>query len=271
MSETWVLLRGLVREARHWEGFPELLRANRPDATVVTLDLPGNGGLHLSDSPTSVSEMVDALRQQLDSLGLEAPYHVMALSLGGMVALNWLQRFPGEMAAAVLINTSASGFNPFWQRLRPANYGPLLRFALYGRDIYAREHTILRLTTNMLPSADISAIASRWAAYAASHPTSRRNALRQLWAAIRFRAPAQLPATTPVLLVNGAADNLVHPLCSVTLAGAWRCPLRVHPHAGHDLPLEAPRWLAETTLDWVNGLASNTAATEPVHAGRAKR
>ncbi|KAF0810485.1 hydrolase [Alcanivorax sp. S71-1-4] len=268
MNETWVLLRGLVREARHWEGFPDMLRASRPGASVETLDLPGNGALYLSDSPTSVSDMVDALRAQLGSRGLKPPYHVMALSLGGMVALNWLQRFPGEVAAAVLINTSAAGFNPFWQRLRPANYGPLLRFALYGRDIYAREHTILRLTTNMVPSAEMSAVASRWAAYAASHPTSRRNALRQLWAAIRFRAPAHLPGTTPVLLVNGAADTLVHPLCSVTLAGAWRCPLRVHPHAGHDLPLDAPRWLAETALNWVDGLASHRQAdvTDPALA-----
>jgi pimeloyl-ACP methyl ester carboxylesterase len=265
MNETWVLLRGLVREARHWEEFPDMLRASRPGVSVETLDLPGNGALYLSDSPTSVSDMVDALRAQLGSRGLKPPYHVMALSLGGMVALNWLQRFPGEVAAAVLINTSAAGFNPFWQRLRPANYGPLLRFALYGRDIYAREHTILRLTTNMVPSAEMSAVASRWAAYAASHPTSRRNALRQLWAAIRFRAPAHLPGTTPVLLVNGAADTLVHPLCSVTLAGAWRCPLRVHPHAGHDLPLDAPRWLAETALNWVDGLAGHRQAdvTDP--------
>jgi alpha-beta hydrolase superfamily lysophospholipase len=116
-----------------------------------------------------------------------------------------------------------------------------------------------------VPSAEMSAVASRWAAYAASHPTSRRNALRQLWAAIRFRAPAHLPGTTPVLLVNGAADTLVHPLCSVTLAGAWRCPLRVHPHAGHDLPLDAPRWLAETALNWVDGLAGHRQAdvTDP--------
>src|SRR5690606_1129116 len=115
MNETWVLLRGLVREARHWEGFPDMLRASRPGARVETLDLPGNGDLYLSDSPTSVSDMVDALREQLGSRGLKPPYHVMALSLGGMVALNWLQRFPDEVAAAVLINTSASGFNPFWQ------------------------------------------------------------------------------------------------------------------------------------------------------------
>ena len=45
---TWVFLRGLVRERRHWGKFPADFQRECPDADIVTLDLPGNGA---ADSP----------------------------------------------------------------------------------------------------------------------------------------------------------------------------------------------------------------------------
>lgn len=262
MSETWILLRGLVRQSRHWDDFPTMLAEARPQACVHALDLPGNGSLYREPSPDTVEGMVDALRGQAAAQGLEPPYHLMALSLGGMMAVNWLSRYPEDIAAAVLINTSAAGFNPFWQRLRATNYLALLRHLAFTRNPLPREEAILRLTCNLLAADEERAIALRWAALAHEAPTSRSNALRQLRAAIRFRAPAQLPASVPVLLASGAGDRLVHPACSVTLSGAWRCALRVHPHAGHDLALDAPRWLADTVTDWVEHLNSQVSLAQ---------
>ena len=60
-------------------------------------------------------------------------------------------------------------------------------------------------------------------------------ALRQLLAAMRYRAPRRVPPV-PLLLLSGAADGLVHPACSAAVARAWRLPMAVHPDAGHDLP-----------------------------------
>lgn len=262
MKETWILLRGLVRQSRHWENFPSAVAEARPGAQVHALDLPGNGSLHQTTSPATVAGMVDALRSQIAARGLPPPYHIMALSLGGMIAVNWLSRYPDEIAAAVLINTSAAGFNPFWQRLRAANYGALVRQLLFVRDPLQREQKILDLTSNLLSAHEAQAIAQRWASLAREAPTSRANALRQLRAAICFRAPARLPPTVPVLLVNGAGDHLVHPVCSVTLSGAWHCALRVHPLAGHDLALDAPRWLADTVSDWLENLTPQPATRQ---------
>lgn len=42
-GRTWVLLRGLVREQRHWEQFPALLATQLPGDRVLCLDLAGNG------------------------------------------------------------------------------------------------------------------------------------------------------------------------------------------------------------------------------------
>ena len=47
---SWILLRGLTREARHWGAFTSLL-AQRSGEDVVTLDLPGSGEFAALPSP----------------------------------------------------------------------------------------------------------------------------------------------------------------------------------------------------------------------------
>jgi len=47
--EHWVLLRGLMREQRHWGAFPATLARALPGAAILTPDLPGNGTRHAQD------------------------------------------------------------------------------------------------------------------------------------------------------------------------------------------------------------------------------
>ena len=66
---TWVLLRGLMRETRHWGEFPALFQAAVAAQQVVTLDWPGNGSLHEENSASNVAEMAEHCRMQLRQLG----------------------------------------------------------------------------------------------------------------------------------------------------------------------------------------------------------
>ena len=77
--EHWVLLRGLMREQRHWGSFPATLAAALPDSLMLTPDLPGNGERHTLDSATRVTGMVEFCRQDLLSRGLKPPYRLLAL------------------------------------------------------------------------------------------------------------------------------------------------------------------------------------------------
>jgi pimeloyl-ACP methyl ester carboxylesterase len=92
----------------------------------------------------------------------------------------------------------------------------------------------------------------QWTDWRRAHPVSRANALRQLLAAMRYRAPRRVPPV-PLLLLSGAADGLVHPACSAAVARAWRLPMAVHPDAGHDLPLDAPDWVVAQVVAWPAG------------------
>jgi pimeloyl-ACP methyl ester carboxylesterase len=246
---TWVLLRGLTREKGHWGPFVDQLHAAMPAARVLALDVPGNGERYRERSPARVGPMVDALREQLAAMQVPAPYHLLALSLGAMVAIDWATRYPHEVAGAVLMNTSLARFSPFHHRLRAANYPALLSLLAGRGGIERREATLLRLTSAR-PEAHPDAVA-RWTAIFREHPVSAGNALRQLLAASRYRAPVERPAVPLVMLV-GAGDRLVDPRCSRAIAQAWGATLLEHPWAGHDLPLDDAGWVVEQVGRWAN-------------------
>jgi len=248
---TWVLLRGLMREARHWGEFPMLFQNTLGAQNIVALDFPGNGRLHGEDSPNSVAEMADFCHTQLMQLGYTPPYSVLALSLGAMVAVAWSELYPSELEKMVLINTSLSPYNPFYHRLRPANYPVLIRHLLFGSAVQ-REILILKLTSSLASDTERKqAILQQWTAYARECPITRANILNQLRAAVSYRAAPVAPSV-PVLLLVGQQDRLVDVKCSHTLAHHWGCAIRLHPTAGHDLPLDDGVWVSQQVKDWLN-------------------
>lgn len=250
-APVWILLRGLVREQRHWGAFPAQLQAALPAAVIVTPDMPGNGSRCRETSPATVPGMVEALRAELQARGIAGPVRVLALSLGGMVACEWRARYPREVECCVLVNTSMRPFSAFHERLRWPNYPAIVRELLSG-NAASREALILRLTSTR--HGGDAALLRQWAAWQREYPVTRANALRQLWAAARYRAPLQGQGC-PVLVLNGRADQLVDPCCSERLARAWEAPLEQHPSAGHDLPLDEGEWVVRKVAAWTAGLA----------------
>lgn len=244
---TWVLLRGLMREQRHWGAFPELLSQHLNGSRVIAIDLPGNGSLHRERSPASVEAMAQWCRQELLRRELPPPYKLLALSLGAMVTVAWGEAEPAELRSAVLINTSLRPYSAFHERLRPAAWPLLVRMALTAPDPQVVETAILRLTSEQ--HAHDCELLGQWVAWRRNAPVSRANALRQLMAAARFQAPRK-PPSIPLLLLAGGKDRLASPRCSEQLARAWQCDRVVHPEAGHDLPLDDGRWVARQVRDW---------------------
>jgi len=239
---TWIFLRGLTREARHWGEFPAIFRSAIADADIVALDLPGNGRLHQMASPLSIEEMAEYCRSELRSRGIPPPYHLLAMSLGAMVAVAWAADHPQEIRASVLVNTSLRPFSPFYQRLRPHNYPALGKLAFLGGDDREWEELILRLTSNHVDRR--TDVLDAWLSYRRECPVSRRNVIRQLFAASQYRAPTIKPPVR-MLILTSAADALVAPRCSKQLALQWQAEIVVHPTAGHDIPLDDGPWVAE--------------------------
>ena len=244
-NNTWVFLRGLARESRHWGSFLADFQHALPGSQVLALDLPGNGPLSQQSSPLSIQAMVAHCRDELALRHIQPPYHVLAMSLGGMVSVAWEQAYPQEIAAQVLINTSMRPFSPFYQRLRPENYPRLLKLLISRAPPETWERTILEITSNR----SLVEVLPRWLALRQACPVSNANVLRQLLAAARFSAARQAPKA-PTLVLASTQDRLVSATCSQNLAQRWASPLKLHPSAGHDLTLDDGPWVAAQVSDW---------------------
>ncbi|MBU1435734.1 MAG: alpha/beta hydrolase [Gammaproteobacteria bacterium] len=230
-----ILLRGLSREQAHWGDFLGLLQRAVANP-VLALDLPGTGQALAETAPANLTYTVSQLRARLGEEH-QRPLHLLAMSLGAMVAIEWATQYPAEVASLLLINGSAANLTPFYQRLKWQSY-PLVAQALFASAL-KREQLILQLTANN-PRLRHEQLA-HWQHIAMERPVRKLDVLRQLLAASRFCLPAK-PAC-PVLLVASRHDRLVDWHASQRIAELWQVPLLLHGTAGHDLALDDPKWL----------------------------
>ncbi len=250
-----------MRESRHWLDFPAYftthVRAHDGRPTeVVLLDLPGFGTENDGVVPDTIDGFVDDCRRRLrphvrpdEKLGL------LAVSLGGMVALNWLARYPEDFSCGVIVNSSLGDISPVWQRMRPSNWPVIVRAPFLSP--LARERLLLSRTRHQ---GDLDADARRYAEIATQTPPKKAHAIAQLRAAIRAKSPRSIDVPTWILASHG--DDLVSWRCSQAIADRLSLPLKLHTAegihaAGHDLPLDQPAWVCEQ----VNALTESLRAS----------
>ena len=244
----FILLRGLAREAAHWLDFPEhLQRSLGNDCQLHLVDFPGCGKYFAQPALTSIAAMTDHARTEIATATILArndAIYVLGISMGGMVALDWAQRFPQELRGLVLINSSA-GDQPFWWRLRPGAW-PAMIFALLAIN-RAREARVLKIVSNN--TADYAQHLNQWLSIQQQRPVSRATILTMLHAAARFRPQAKCAVTGVVFASQ--YDRMVSAQASEAIAKQFNWPIHHHPHAGHDLPMDDPHWLADKITLWL--------------------
>jgi pimeloyl-ACP methyl ester carboxylesterase len=249
LGQHWVLLRGLARESRHWGDFVPLLQSAFPEARITLLDLPGTGCFYQQTSPSSIKAITDSVRRHALNNGLlQQPVTILALSLGAMVAWEWMRRYPEDICGAALMNTSFADVSPFYQRLRWQSYRNFIALAM-TRNLHKRESGILQLTSNRRTQR--KQITNAWEKIQTERPISLKNSVRQMIAAASYR-PGDIKPRQPVLLLNGLGDRLVAPACSESIHKKWQLELRRHLWAGHDLTLDDGAWVVSQLKDWLD-------------------
>lgn len=235
------LFRGLIREKRHWGSFLVHLKETFPEALITTIDIPGAGDYYTSPSPLSIRGMVEQMRQ--DYLKFKTPNedsHLVAISLGGMISVEWLKHYPNDFDRATLINTSFGGISPLHHRLLPEAFLFLLKVpVLKGRP---KESRILELVSN---HKDVfNDTLDMWEGIQKERPVSLPNTFRQLFAGACFKVGNFVPPI-PVQLLASTKDRMVSINCSRAIARKWNLSLEEHPTGGHDLTVDDPKWVAE--------------------------
>ena len=246
---TWVLLRGLGRDSRHWGTFIDVFQQRIGNDKLVMLDTLGNGRYADQQSPINISQYTEHCRQQLSEktalvlANEEGRIHIVALSLGGMIALDWAQRYPEEVKSLTLINSSVANLTPWNRRLKFLSLIKLLKVLLIDNSEKSIEQMILTLTSNQQQP---HPMLTQWTDYRIASTTTLGNLLRQLVAAARFRV--ETPLLISPLIICSRSDNLVAYRASKDLYNAIGGQIIIHSWAGHDIPLDDPIWLIKNIV-----------------------
>ncbi|MGS0680739.1 alpha/beta fold hydrolase [Shewanella sp. 125m-7] len=160
---TVVLLRGLMRDKRHWGEFELTLRHRLSGKhNVSAIDTLGNGDLVNQPSPLSIAAYGDEILKQFELMNqlsqtgqVEANvFYLVGLSMGGMIALDLAARQGPELSlqrshqqqshgrhracmikGVVVINSSAANLSPWYQRFQIGGVISAFRRRIKGRTI----------------------------------------------------------------------------------------------------------------------------------------
>ena len=238
---TFVLLRGLAREAKHWGEFETALSNASYCQKIIMCDFPGVGIHHNMTGPASIRQIVDFIKSNHHSqLEKEKPLFLIGLSLGGMVAYEYLKQHPGLFEKVAIINSSFRGLSPLYHRVKPGAIVQLLRI-MAEKQHTKREASILRLISNF--HTQDQKVLHKFVEICNKRPVKIRNVVNQLIAASRYRFKlAKIPEFKGLVLCS-REDRMVSYQCSHAFAKALQWPIAEHSLAGHDLPLDAPEWI----------------------------
>jgi len=228
-SPAVLLLHGLGANASSWSlQFEPLIAAGmRP----IAPDAPGFGDSSYDGRGWNFQKVVVGLVRLLDDLQT-GPVHLVGLSMGGVIAQQFVLAYPDLVRKLVLVST--------FSVLRPENISQWLYFAqrlavvhLVGLDTQSRI-----VARRVFPAPDQQALREMAEKQIASaNPQAYRAAMRHLGL---FDSRSRLKGiTSPTLVISGANDSTVSPLRQKVLAdGISGARQVIIPNAGHAVAID---------------------------------
>lgn len=245
------LLRGLTRESGHWgPSFTANIKAEFPNATITMLDLPGSGEYYNVKAGLTINKIMEFMREkQLENIEARKGRNViMVTSLGGMVAVEWIEKHPEDFQGLVMISSSFKGICTMDERANPAVRGEMIK-VLFEKDLRKREMILLNINSN--DTANFEVTLEEWIDIQKVRPMSKANIIRQTIAGMRHKLTTT-DLNIPVLVIGSKGDRLVSPSCISKVSDAFNATLVWNDTAGHGIPVDAPEWLVSTFKTWMD-------------------
>jgi pimeloyl-ACP methyl ester carboxylesterase len=234
-----LLLHGMGSSSADWLPIAPELEANYH---LLLVDMRGHGQSSLAtNGDYAISSMAADVGIVLDAFGIEQT-HLLGLSLGGCVALQFVVDNPGRTKRLVLVNTFA--------RLRSTGMGGLrsrlTRLYAAARDM---DRLAWYVASSLFDNPEYQRI---------TYQRMRHNDLgairRTMIAILRFNVLKQLHRIqSPTLVMVGDRDKTVPRRCAVDMmARLPNAQMRVISDAGHALPYDQPEAFLATTFDFLS-------------------
>ncbi|MFK7828076.1 MAG: alpha/beta fold hydrolase [Oligoflexales bacterium] len=244
-----LMLHGLSRSSRHWEGFDKRLAEN---FTVITLDCRGIGRSHSNISwKDSTQDLAEEVRLVLNHLGIDKA-HLFGMSLGGMVALTFGLKYPHLTESLVVANTSTSGLNTL--RVYPQAIGAMAIAAVVPRFLHPIMVHMCSCPETSRPQKQ--EFVEKWRSIDEAEGVRYLSTIKQLLIAGKFRKGIGLSQLTkPTLIVYGQKDRFVPPANSHALFDLLpQAELKPIAGTGHEIITEKPDELAQSIVSFIKQL-----------------
>jgi alpha-beta hydrolase superfamily lysophospholipase len=241
-----IIVHGLGEHSGRYAAFAAVLAG--AGLAAHAFDLRGHGRSPGPRGHALLERMVDDVEQfrlHVQREARTAPAAVVGQSMGGLIALRYLQRFPGTMRAAVAAS-------PWLATALPV---PAWKLALAA--LLSRIGPALPLASGLDPDG-LSRDAAAVAAYRADPLVHTRISPRLFSSAAAAMRAVERDADrigAPLLLLAGGADPIVDTRATRALAGRidpTRVELHIEEHARHELLHELDRdRTAAQVRDWL--------------------
>jgi pimeloyl-[acyl-carrier protein] methyl ester esterase len=241
---------GLTKSGEYWD--PDFVTALQKDfnpSEIIAFDLPGSGEFLNQKSPTSIDGIVETTRKNYENFfkNKTEKYLLISVSLGGMVATSWLEKYESDFDDFVIINSSFKNLSSLTKRVQPMAMLKFFKVA-FTNDIYKKERSVVSMTSNNNSRKDKTHI--RWASISQKKNMSLMNMIRQTWAGFKYRLTYK--PNIPSLIIASRHDKLAHYTCSENLHKFWNKDYFLYQDEiiGHGIHLDAPFRLSETIKSW---------------------
>ena len=224
-----VLIHGMLNSSRHWE--PRRASPRRPSYTVIAPDLIGHGDSATPRGDYSLGAHATSIRDLLSVLGVDRAT-IVGHSLGGGVAMQFINQFPQRTERLVLISSGGLGHE----------VSPLLRTAALP-GVSARA---VRGRAPVGPVPSLGRIGDRLTARGSGNGAA-------VQAVVRALRPLQDP---------GSRAAFLHTLRSVIDVRGQRVSAVDRPHLLDGMPTLIVWGERDRTIPIAHGLAAHAACLE---------
>lgn len=240
-----IFLHGIGGNSLNWSAQLEMLS---PYYRAAAWDMRGYGASDDYDGPFRLDDVAGDLRQVIDAFGADSA-HLVGLSMGGMIAVEFYRRFPDRVASLLLCNTN-SGLGKDYTAEQKAEFLRLRKTPLLeGKKI---EDAILGMLPALLgedPSPE--AIDNITASLRLLRPESYIKAIEAI---MNFDCTDVLDRiTVPVHLIAGSEDTVTpQQTMAVMCSHIGGARLSVIEQAGHLSNLEQPDAFNQILLEFLD-------------------
>lgn len=219
-----------------------------PGYCLVLPDFPGFGLSPISHIGLSLAEAAKGLENHLQEKGINEPFTLGGVSMGGYWAMEYIRQFPTKVSKVIFISTRPSLDKPeakqnrinMAERVTNEGVGFLASAmipGLIGKTALADKTGVIQRLRNWIQTLDPVAIAL------AQHAMAERRDQKGLLTQIK----------ASVLLMAGKEDSLISANEVEFMAKAIpKCQLRVLEKAGHLIPLEDPVQFQKILNDFIS-------------------